>query len=501
MQFINRLEFLKAIGAGILAMPRLAAAETKTARPNIVYILADDMGYGDLACQNPKTKIPTPNLDRLASQGARFTDAHTPSGVCTPTRYGVLTGRYCWRSALKRGVLNGYSPRLIEPGRMTVASLLRQNGYSTACLGKWHLGMDWQSKGEGSAGKKNGWQVDYTKPIQNGPNTVGFDYYFGISASLDMPPFVFIENDRCQGVPTVEKTFVRKGPAAEDFEAVSVLPTLTRKAVAWINQQAAQAKEGKPFFLYFPLNAPHAPIVPAPEFKSKSQAGDYGDFVNQVDWTVGEVLAALDGARLADNTLVIFTSDNGPERFAYERVQEYRHYSMGDLRGVKRDTWEGGHRVPFLARWPGKIQAGSISNEIISHVDLMATAASLIGASLPANAGEDSYNILPALLGQKLEKPIREATVYHSSKGDFAIRQGNWVFIDSRSGEDSKEPDWFKQERGYKPHNFPGELFDLSQDISERGNLYGEHPERVRELKALLQKYKDDGRSASLLKR
>ena len=518
MDKMKRREFLAgaAAGAAIFSLPawvRAATGSTPSATlakddaassaarcPNIVFILADDLGYGDLGCQNPKSKIPTPNLDRLATQGIRFSDAHDPTAVCTPTRYGILTGRYCWRSRLKKGVLGGFSPPLLETGRLTVPALLKQHGYATACVGKWHLGLGWPAKDGAAKGKANEEEVNYTKPITDGPCTHGFDYFYGISASLDMPPYVFIENDRAVAVPTARQEaqkgqFVRAGPKDPDFALDQVLPRLTRKAVGWIGQQAGGGA-ARPFFFYFALNAPHTPIVPAAEFKGKSGAGDYGDYVVEVDWAVGEVLKVLDEHKLADRTLVIVTSDNGPERLAYERIQEYQHYSMGDLRGVKRDTWEGGHRVPYLARWPGKIRPGGVSGEVICQTDLMATAAAIVGAKLPPDAGEDSYSILPALLGEKLDKPIREATVHHSGSGRFAIRQGQWVFIDAPSGDDNKEPDWLKKERGYQPHKFPGELYDLSQDLSERRNLYGERPEIVQRLKTLLEKYKAEGRSA-----
>ncbi|HUU10496.1 MAG TPA: sulfatase-like hydrolase/transferase [Phycisphaerae bacterium] len=506
---MKRRDFCAGLGLGAAALAmtrRLKAAEPVASttggggKPNIIYILADDLGYGDLACQNPKSKIPTPNLDRLAAQGVRFTDAHAPTAVCTPTRYAVLTGRYCWRSSLKRGVLGGFSPPLIEPGRLTVPALLKQHGYATACVGKWHLGLGWQAEGGAAKGKAGEEQVDFTKPVTDGPCTRGFDYFFGIPASLDMPPYVFIETDRVVAAPTArqepqKEQYVRAGPKDPDFTFEQVLPRLTRQAVGWIGEQAGK-DPGRPLFLYFALNAPHTPVVPTAAFKGKSGAGDYGDFVVEVDWTVGEVLKALDEHNLADNTLVIVTSDNGPERLAYERIQQHQHYSMGDLRGLKRDTWEGGHRVPFLARWPGKIRPGSVSSEVICLADLMATASAIVGAELPASAGEDSYNILPALVGEKLDKPIREATVHHSGSGRFAIRQGQWVFIDAPSGDENKEPDWLKKERGYQPHNFPGELYDLSQDLSERRNLYGEHPEIVQRLKTLLEKYRAEGRSA-----
>ena len=515
-----RRDFLKALGAGAAAMvlPRWTAAAASPAsnapvgrKPNIVYILADDMGYGDLGCQNPKSKIPTPNLDRLAAQSVRFTDAHAPTAVCTPTRYAVLTGRYCWRSWLKKGVLGPYGKPVIEAGRLTVPAMLKSVGYKTACIGKWHLGWEWPTadgnpaapagkKGtvpeESAAKKQAGGKIDFTKPIAEGPTTRGFDTYFGTDVP-NYPPYCFIENDRTLGIPTIPKPgtmFGNPGLMLEGWDLVQILPTLTKKAVAYV--EAAAKTPDKPFFLYFPLTSPHTPIVPAPEFKSKSGAGDFGDWVHQTDWTVGQVLDAIDRSGLTGNTLVIFASDNGPENFAYARIREFGHYSMGDLRGIKRDTWEGGHRVPFMARWPGKIKPGATSTETVCHVDLMATLAAMLGIRLPDDAGEDSYNILPALMGEKLEKPIREATVHHSCNGKFAIRQGDWVFIDAPTGDDNKEPDWFKKERGYEPHKFPGELYDLTQDLSERRNLYGEHPEIVQRLKALLEKYKAEGRSA-----
>jgi len=516
----SRRDFLRRLGLGALAAAALprgvhaadppsgpVAAATK---PNIVYILADDMGYGDLACQNPKSKIPTPNLDRLAAQGVRFTDAHAPTAVCTPTRYAVLTGRYCWRSWLKKGVLGPYGKPVIEPGRLTVPAMLKSVGYKTACIGKWHLGWEWprtdskplagRGKGtvptEGPANAQVAGNIDFTKPVAEGPTTRGFDTYFGTDVP-NYPPYCFIENDRTLGIPTIPKPgtmFGNPGLMLEGWDLVQILPTLTKKAVEYVETSAKTPD--KPFFLYFPLTSPHTPIVPAPEFKGKSGAGDYGDWVHQTDWTVGQMLDAIDRSGLAENTLVIFASDNGPEYFAYARIREFGHYSMGDLRGLKRDAWEGGHRVPFMARWPGRIKPGTTSGETVCHVDLMATLAALLGIRLPDDAAEDSYNILPALLGERPDKPIREAVVHHSCNGKFAIRQGNWVFIDAPTGGDNKEPDWLKQERGYEPHSHPGELYDLSQDLSERRNLYAEHPEIVQRLKALLEKYKAEGRSA-----
>ena len=356
---ITRLVAYGSLLAFVLGLRRPTAAPPGL--PNIVYILADDLGYGDVKCLNPEGKIATPNLDRLAGGGMRFTDAHSSSAVCSPSRYSILTGRYNWRSRLKNGVLTGYSPRLIELDRLTVPALLKEHGYSTACLGKWHLGMDWTLKDGGFApGEADAEKVDYAQPIQNGPTTVGFDYYFGIAASLDMPPYIFLENNRCLGVPTVEKTWIRKGPAEKDFDAIDVLPALTRKAVEYIRQRAADAKHGKPFFLYLPLNAPHTPIVPTAEWQGKSGLNKYADFVMQTDWTVGAVLEALETNGLTEPTLVFFASDNGCSPSAdFPQLAAKGHHPSYHFRGMKADIFDGGHRIPFLARWPGKVAPGS----------------------------------------------------------------------------------------------------------------------------------------------
>jgi arylsulfatase A-like enzyme len=491
-----------------LLAPRsgLRAAAAAVPRPNIVYILADDLGYGDLGCYNPGSKIPTDNLDRLAAGWMRFTDAHAPTSVCTPTRYAILTGRYCWRSRLQQNVLGPWDGPLIAAERLTVPALLKQQGYATACLGKWHLGWRWPTK-DGQpplSGPDRLSNVDFTRPIADGPTTRGFDSYFGVDLP-NYPPYCFIENDHTIGIPNQPNLpeHNRPGPMVPGWDWVQIMPELTRRAVRYIDD-AARRVPRTPFFLYLALTAPHYPVVPAPEFRGKSGAGDYGDFVVQVDWTVGQVLDALRQAGLEDDTLVIFTSDNGPEITGevkvgvYDRARQYGHYSMGPLRGAKRDAWEGGHRVPFLARWPGKIAPGSVSDQTIAHVDLMATVAAMLGATLPEDAGEDSVNILPVLLGTAGSTPIREATVHQNASGKFAIRRGDWVLIDAPSGDDNRkrgEPEWFKVERGYTAHDQPSELFDLRQDLAERRNLYGERPEIVRALKELLEKYKREGRS------
>lgn len=488
------LAFIAAL-MGAQPIPLHAAEPTK---PNIVYILADDLGYGDVGNYNPASKIPTPYIDGLAKEGVRFTDAHSPSSVCTPTRYALLTGRYAWRTRLQRNVLGPFSQPLIAEKQLTVAGLLREQGYTTACIGKWHLGWGWPNPDDG--GKR-----DFSKPIPDGPTTRGFDFYFGTDVP-NYPPYCFIQNDRTVGIPSEmapvgRDSFNHAGPMVSDWKLVDVLPGLEKRAVVYIDKAS---KLDKPFFLYLPLTSPHYPVVPSAAFKGKSQAGAFGDFVVQTDHVVGRVLDALKRSGVADKTLVILTSDNGPEITgevnpgAYDRLKEFGHASMGALRGTKRDAWEGGHRVPFIARWPGKIPAGATCDESICHVDLMATLAALLNVKLHADAGVDSVNILPALLGEKRKATLREATVHHSAQGKFAVRKGDWVLILASTGDDNGkkgEPAWFRNDRGYKPHSEAGELFNLAKDPTQKVNRYAAEPERVKELAALLERYVTEGRS------
>jgi arylsulfatase A len=480
----------------MLSCESLQANEPR--KPNIVYILADDLGYGDLGCYSSSSKIPTPHLDDLAREGMRFTDAHSPSAVCTPTRYALLTGRYAWRSRLQRGVIGPFSQPLIAEQQLTVAQLLRNQGYSTACIGKWHLGWGWPKAD--ADGKR-----DFTQPIPHGPTTRGFDSYFGTDVP-NYPPYCFLENDRSVGIPSEmapvgRDLFNHAGPMLPNWKLVDVLPGLEKRAVAYI-EKAATAD--KPFFLYLPLTSPHYPVVPSKAFQGKSPVGDYGDFVMQTDHVVGQVLDALKRTGAAQNTLVIFTSDNGPEVTGevkpgvYDRLQKYGHASMGLLRGAKRDARDGGHRVPFLARWPGKIKPGSTSRETICHVDLMATVAAVLHVQLPADAGVDSVSILPALLGIQQAAPLREATVHHSAQGKFAIRRGDWVLIFAPNGDDNGkqgEPAWFQQDRGYTSHTARGELYNLSADPGQRQNRYTSETSIVAELTSLMERYVTEGRS------
>ncbi|MSU49374.1 MAG: arylsulfatase [Opitutus sp.] len=473
------------------------------AKPNIVVILCDDLGYGDVRANNPACKIVTPHMDRIAREGMRFTDAHTPSSVCSPTRYGLMTGRYNWRSKLQSGVLGGLSPRLIEPGRETTASLLKAQGYHTAAIGKWHLGMDWVKLPGKTVSElsvetvEQVHNVDYAKPIANGPTSVGFDSYFGISASLDMVPYTFIQNDRVAALPTVDKTWAlhpgydpqcRLGPAAPDFEVANVLPTFARKAAELIT---ARAKTGQPFFLYLPLNAPHTPIAPNPQWIGKSGLNLYADFVMETDWAVGEVLAALDRAGVADNTLVIFTSDNGCSPSAkIDVLHDKGHDVNGPLRGHKADVWDGGHRVPFFVRWPARVKP-AVSDQLVCLTDIFATCAEIVGTRLPATAGEDSFSFLPNLTGKG--KSTRDAVVHHTITGAFGIRQGVWKLeLCPGSGGWSAPRDPEAVRKGLPDT----QLYRIGDgDLAEEKNVAAENPEVVTRLMNLLEKLVADGRS------
>ncbi|HWA99697.1 MAG TPA: arylsulfatase [Pirellulales bacterium] len=489
----------------VLSAATVVAAESK---PNIIYVLCDDLGYGDVRCLNPAGKIATPNMDRLAAGGMTFTDAHTGSAVCTPTRYGVITGRYAWRTPLQKFVLGGLSPRLIEQNRMTVASMLRDAGYHTACIGKWHLGMDWvklpgKDVSELTIEKpEQVWNVDYTKPIANGPTTVGFDYYYGIAASLDMVPYTYIENDHVTKVPTVDKRFAmmpgqegkftRTGPSTPEFEATDVLPQLTRKTVEYIDAHAADAKQGKPFFVYLPLASPHTPIAPSAEWLGKSGLNPYADFVMQTDACLGEVLEALERNGLTNDTLVVLTSDNGCSPSAdYPALLAKGHNPSYVFRGTKADIFDGGHRVPFLVRWPAKVKAGTQSNQLLCLTDFMATAAEIVGAALPDNAAEDSISFLATLTGAQPKQP-REAAVHHSINGSFAIRQGKWKLELCPGSGGWSAPRPGADDTSALPEV---QLYDLESDIGEQQNLQDKHPDIVSQLTHLLETYVTNGRS------
>lgn len=480
------------IGSLLMACT-LNAAETK---PNIIFILADDMGYGDMSHAGGKAQ--TPACDRLANEGMRFLDAHTSSSVCTPTRYGILTGRYNWRSSLKKGVLYGFSDPLIPANKLTIAGFLRQQGYHTGIVGKWHLGIGWQRTGakippnkpkKKFSSHKN---IDYTKPVI-GPTANGFDSFWGIAASLDMPPYVYINNDRVETLPTVTKAFHRPGPASADFQANQCLEKFAQKARSYIRQQSQD--KTKPFFLYLPLTSPHTPIVPSAKWKGKSPIGKYGDFLMETDWVVGEVLAELDAQGIANNTLVIFTADNGCSPAAdIADLEKKAHKPNANWRGHKADIFEGGHRVPFLVRWPGKIKANSKSYTTICTTDFFRTAADAAGAIdlVKTSVAEDSVSFLPAALGAT--ESTRKSIIHHSINGSFSIRQGKWklcLCADS-GGWSYPRPGKDKKVIGTLP---PVQLYDLDTDPTEQKNLYASHPEITLRLVELLATQIKNGRS------
>lgn len=482
---MRRRSFLQALPAAAWAAQRPAAA-----RPNILFLLADDLGSGDLGCYNRESKIPTPNLDKLAAQGVRFTDMHSPSAVCTPTRYGILTGRYCWRSSLKSGVLNGYSPNLIEPGRPTAASLLKQQGYSTAAFGKWHLGLGADAR------------TDYSKPLHPSPTDHGFDTFYGIPASLDMPPYLWVDDDHPaeplsaetpgdKGLGGSQGRFYRGGAISPSFKIDDVLPTITRKS-----EEFLRARRTNPFFLYVPFTGPHTPWAPLKEFQGRSRAGLYGDFVTQVDDSVGRILAALEQSGQARNTLVFFTSDNG----AYWKpanIEAFGHRANARWRGMKADIYDGGHHIPFLARWPGHITAGAVSSQLGCLTDLCATAAEVSGAALPRDAAEDSFSLAPALFGTKPVTAVRDTVIHHSAQGLFAIRRGPWKLAMGRGSGGFTQPAAITPKEG-EPE---GELYNLADDPEETRNLWLEKQDMVKSLTAALVQARSDGRTRPALTR
>lgn len=486
----------------------------KQSIPNIVFIMADDMGFGDVGCFNPHSKIPTPNMDRLASQGIRLTDAHSPSAVCTPTRYAVLTGRYCWRSPLKRGVLYGYEPPLIEPERLTVARLLQQHGYHTACIGKWHLGLHFGVKpGEyidfnrplpwGNATPEEEAKIDFNQPLGGGPTSLGFDYFFGSAGCPTcQPPYGFIENEHFVEAPShYESDYPytgRPGMTAPGWDHKEADPTFTHKAVEYIEERA---QSDEPFFLYLTSDSPHEPCVESvvPAFaRGKSDAGPRGDLVWLFDWMVGEVMEALERAGQTENTLILVTSDNGalpgdrlPGKQGMAAYQTYDHKASGDWRGYKSHIWEGGHREPLIARWPGKIESGSTSDELVCLVDLMATCADIVDAELPSDAAQDSATILPVLLGACGAQPVRQDLIHHSVTGVFSLRRGAWkcIFESQDSGG------WPPPAGGPPEPGTPGQLYKLDEDPAEQNNLWHERPDIVADMSEILVRYQQSGRS------
>lgn len=481
-------------------------------RPNVLILYADDMGFGDLAIQNSQSKIPTPNLDQLAKQGMRFSDGHSSSGICTPSRYALLTGRYHWRDF--HNIVGVFGSSVFQPEQLTLPKMMQRSGYTTAAIGKWHLGWDWQAimNPQAKSAERDSLRVfsaddfDWSRPIPDGPLAHGFDSYFGDTV-INFPPYGWIENDRLVQAPdTMMDTGkwkpikegnweCRPGPMVSGWDPYQNIPTTTRRGVEFIK---AQRDSDKPFFLYFAFPSPHAPIIPNDEFDGKSQAGAYGDFVFETDDAIGQLLAALDESGQAENTIVIFSADNGSEHYAYARDQNFDHWSSKPFRGVKRDIYEGGHHVPLIVRWPGVTATGSVSDALVSQIDIMATLANMLQFELPDDAAADSFDLTPILSGE--QESVRTSLVHNTYAKSYAIRDGEWLLVDAQDGYVSRRDKAWEAKHGYKPDDGqPVELYNLAEDIGQRHNVAQEHPERVAKMQALLQSIQDQGFSAPRL--
>ena len=492
--------FRFAVALAVASALQLSAADV----PNVVILYADDMGVADVSYGNAEAKIQTPNLDRLSAQGMTFTDGHSSSGICTPSRFALLTGQHHWRRF--HGIVGAFGGTVFEDDDFTIAKMFQSKGYNTGAFGKWHLGWDFDAvRREGrKAGDPDPWAYDWTKSFPDGPLDQGFDYYWG-DGTINFPPYCWIENDRFVTIPTLPVIkseplagagSFRPGPMAESWNPYDILPTITNKTVEWLEKQSAD----KPFFAYLAFNSPHYPIVPNEEFRGKSKAGYYGDFVIETDAQVGKVLDALDKAGVADNTIVIFTADNGAETAAFDRLKEFDQWSSGEFRGVKRDIYEGGHRVPFIVRWPAQVEAGAVSDEVVSQVDFAATFAKLVGHALSEGEAIDSYNLLPVLKGENYKKPLRTATVQNTNAGKYALRQGDWVLVDAASGASKKEGTHYLEYFGLSDFgkDCDGLLFNLKNDPRQSKDLSGEYPEKVEQMRALLKRYMGGERCAPL---
>lgn len=496
----------------VLSISPLPAAP-EGAAPNILILYADDLGFGDLGCYAPASKIPTPNLDRLAAAGIRFTDGHSSSGICTPSRYALLTGRHHWRDF--DDIVHAFGPSVFEAERLTLPEMLQQKGYATAAIGKWHLGWDWAAIRKPDAkpigeGRQQSWgpeAFDWEKPIPDGPLAHGFDHYFGDTV-INFPPYCWILDDKVLTAPTEMMDTskwkeikegnweCRPGPMAADWDPYENIPETTRRAVAYLEEQA---KKEQPFFLYFAFPSPHAPIIPNDEFDGKSGAGPYGDFVFETDDACGRILKALEETGQAENTIVIFSADNGPEKYAYAREETFGHWSSEPLRGLKRDIYEGGHRVPFLVKWPGVIEPGTVSDALVSQIDLMATLAGVVGFALPDDAAEDSHDLGPLLKGEV--ETIRDTHIHQTRSEKWAIRHGDWLLIEGNDGYHSGRVKAWEVKRGYPADDDRAvELYHLGRDLAQKHNRAGEESDTVAKLSALLKQIREQGYSAPRLR-
>lgn len=493
-----------------------ANVTAKPAKPNIVFILADDLGYGDVGCYNTESKVATPNLDRLSREGIRFTDAHSPATVCTPSRYSLMTGQMAFRVPRGGTVFAGVGgPSLIAPGRLTLPAMLRTNGYTTMCVGKWHVGLTFFDK-DGQPIRSNGVEavqrVDFSRRIEGGPVDHGFDRFFGTACCPGTDfLYAFIDGDRIPVPPTgmLDKSKLPKHPYAFDNRAGMIAPdydieevdmVFLKKSREFLGEHAKSHPE-KPFFLLHSMSAVHLPSFASKQFQGSTKAGPHGDFIHELDYIVGELMKTLEQLGMADNTVVMFSSDNGPETTSVVHMRaDYGHDGARPWRGMKRDQWEGGHRIPFLVRWPGKVKPGTTSAQLTSLTDVMATVAAIIGTNLPKDAAEDSFNMLPTLLG-KDSSPIRPYLLQQAFGGSryLSIRRGKWKYLDHRGsgGNNYNNPELKPFAIPDNAPDAPGQLYNLETDPGETVNLYFKQPEIVRELKALLEDSKTQGRSVS----
>lgn len=507
----NQLMRILALSWCMLGGSALLAAEGK---PNIVLILADDLGYGDVRCYNADAKVPTPNIDKLASEGIRFTDAHSPATVCTPSRYSLMTGQMAFRVPNGGTVFQGVGgPSLIAPGRLTLPAMLKKKGYATSAVGKWHVGLTFRDKAGAAihSGKLEDVQrIDYSRRIEGGPLDHGFDHFFGTACCPGTDwLYAFIDRDHIPVPPTgrIEKSTLPKHPYANDCRAGFIAPDFPIEEVDLLflkksrefMEQHRRTSPDQPFFLYHASHAVHLPSFAAPEFKDKTQAGPHGDFIHELDHIVGELMATLQKLGIADNTLVLFSSDNGPETTAIVHMRaDHVHDGAKPWRGVKRDAWEGGHRVPFIVRWPARIKPGTTSDQLACLTDVMATIAAVTGTDLPHEAAEDSFNLLPAFEGNAAA-PIRPYLLTQAFSGarTLTLRRGHWKYIDHR-GSGGNNYDKGELKPFALPDTAPeasAQLYDLATDPGETTNLYSQKPELVKELKALLEHSKSTGRS------
>jgi len=460
--------------------------------PNVILILGDDMGIDSVSAFNARMGLKTPSIDQLASEGISFMDAHSTSGVCSPTRYSVLTGRYNWRSRLKRGIVGQWERPLIADARQTLPEMFRAKGYATCMIGKWHLGWNWPRKGGGFTEKLA--EIDFTKAIKGGPNSHGFDYYFGDDVP-NWPPYAWRENEHLIGKLTSQMkrgtmVGVSAGPAVADWDFSKVLLEYGRRCAEYVRERKGKQQ---PFFLYFPMPSPHTPIAPGGKFKGISKITPYADFIVETDWAVGEILRALEDTGQAENTMVLFTCDNGTSPKAEFAQLEARNVRLNEnWRGWKADAYEGGHRVPFIVRWPGRIRKGTRSEQTISLADIMATCADVIDAKLPPNAAEDSVSLMPVLTGKKVDGFLHDLVIHHSGSGHFAVRMGKWKLLLCRGSGGWSPP----RENEAAGKNLPMlQLYNLGNDPRETENLCDKYPDRVEKLVNALAKAIDEGRT------